>query len=65
MPNHWVNKLDAIVIRRVVTGSDHDSDGLSTELPAAQCCKESYAEDNRVEEVTDKVLVLFLRCSPT
>lgn len=35
-----------------MTGSDHDANGLSIELPRTQGRQQSNAEDDRIQEVT-------------
>jgi hypothetical protein len=48
---HRVDELDAIVLGGVVTGGDHDTNGLAIELARAQRGQESNTVDNRVEDV--------------
>jgi hypothetical protein len=50
---HRVDELDTVVLGRVVTGSDHDTDGLAIELARAQRGQESNTVDDRVEDVAE------------
>ena len=48
----WVNKLDAIVFWRVVTGRDHAANCLSVQLPRSQSSEKSDPEHNRIEQIS-------------
>lgn len=48
---HRVDELDTVVLWRVVTGSDHDTNRLSIELARTQRGQESNTVDDRVEDV--------------
>lgn len=48
---HGVDELDTVVLGRVVTGRDHDSDGLAIELARPECGQESNSVYHRVEDV--------------
>jgi hypothetical protein len=50
---HRVDELDAIILGRVVTGSDHNTNGLAIELARAQRGQESNTVDDRVEDVAE------------
>lgn len=50
--HHRVNQLDTIVLRGVVTGSNHNTNPLSTELLRSKACKQAHCKNNRVEKVT-------------
>ena len=50
---HRVDKLDAVVLGRIVTGGDHDTDGLAIELARAQRGQETDTVDDRVEDVAE------------
>lgn len=55
--HHGINQLDAIIFRGVVTGSDHDTNPLSTQLSGAKPGKQAHGEDYGVEEITGNALV--------
>jgi len=48
---HGVNDLDTIVDSWVVTGSDHDTNGLAIELTASQTGQKTNTERNTIEKV--------------
>lgn len=48
--NHRIDKLDSIVIRRVVAGSNHNTNPLPIEFPRTETSNEAYREDHGVEE---------------
>ena len=48
---HRIDKLDAVVLGRVVAGGDHNTNGLAIELARAQRGQESDTVDDRVEDV--------------
>lgn len=49
--HHGVNQLDTIVLRRVVTGSNHNTNPLSTELLGAKTSEQAHGKDHCVEDV--------------
>lgn len=50
--HHRVNKLNSIVLRRVVTRSHHDTNPLSAELLRPQTSEQTDGENNGIEEIT-------------
>lgn len=46
---HGVDKLDTVVLGRVVAGSDHDANRLAIELARAEGGQETDTVDDRVE----------------
>lgn len=49
--HHRVNQLDTIVVRGIVTGRDHNTNPLSTELLGPESCKQSHCEHHCIEKV--------------
>lgn len=58
---HGVDKLDAIVLGRVVTGGDHNTNGLAIELARAQRGQESHTVDDRVEDLAEDGELGYIR----
>lgn len=50
---HRVDKLDAVVLWRIVTGGDHNTNGLAIELARAQRGQESHTVNDRVENLAE------------
>jgi hypothetical protein len=55
---HGVNQFDAVILRWVVAGSNHDADPLSTKLLGAKTSKQSDGENDGVEKITSRKRVL-------
>lgn len=49
--NHGIDQLDSIVIRRVVAGSNHNTNPLPIQFPRTKTSEKAYSEDYGVEEV--------------
>ena len=47
-----VKQLDTIVLRRFVTGSNHNTNPLSTVLLGAKTSEQAHGKDDCVEDVT-------------
>jgi hypothetical protein len=58
---HRVDKLDTIVLGRIVTGGDHNTNGLAIELARAQRGQESDTVDDRVEDVAEEGELVYRR----
>jgi hypothetical protein len=52
--HHGVNQFNAVILRWVVAGSNHDADPLSTKLLGAKTSEQSDGEDDGVEEITSR-----------
>lgn len=51
LAHHGVNQLDAIVFCRVMTGSNHNANPLSTQLLGPEASKQAHSKHHGVEEV--------------
>lgn len=49
---HGVDKLNAVVVRRVVASCDQDSDDLAIELPRPQGCEQANTVDDGIKQRT-------------
>lgn len=47
-PYHWVHQFNSIVLRRVMTRSNHDSNGLPMQLPGPKGCQQADSENDRI-----------------
>lgn len=57
--NKWVYELHAVVLGRIVTGGDHDANGLAIELSGSEGCQKPDSKNDRVEQVAIRYPVSF------
>jgi hypothetical protein len=50
--HHRINQFDTVIIRRIVAGSNHDTNPLSTEFLRAKTSEQTHSEYDCVEDVT-------------